>query len=261
MVIKRSKKEYSIQAVDNSFDVLEQFTNQKGDLGITELSRALGLHKNNIFRLLATLETRGYIEQDLNTGNYKLGTKILELNLAYHKHTSLLKIARSVLDNLVAEVKENSYLGLVKNNQVVYVEHAESSQVLRVSSRIGIRLSPLCTAIGKVVLAFSGEEERKSVIRANKFVKHTEHTIINENDLAKAIELIQKKGYAIDNEELDKGVTCVAGPIFNYERNVVAGISISGPSSRLDEKILKDTIIPAVLHASKKISRAIGYID
>lgn len=261
MTIKRSKNEYSIRAVDNSFDVLEQFITGKSSLGITELSTRLGLHKNNIFRLLATLQNRDYIEQDQETGSYKLGTKILELSFAYHRHNGLLKLSTSALNKLVQVTQENAYLGLLKSNKIVYVEHAQSSQVLRVSTRIGIRLSPLCTAIGKVILAFSSESERSKVIKANEFVKYTNNTILDEESFYKELNKVKKQGFAIDNSELDEGVSCVAAPIFNYERKIVAGISISGPTSRLNDAHIKNLIVPALIDNSIALSRSIGYID
>ena len=260
MAIKRIKKEYSIQAVGNALDVLEQFKGTKGEMGITEMSKNLGLHKNNIFRLLATLENRGYIEQDLNTGNYRLSTGILELSFAYSKHTGLLEVAKPILNQLVLQINENAYIGLMRHNQLVYVEHVESNQMLKVSSRIGYRLSPLCTATGKIIFAYSSEEEQKKILQANKFVKHTPKTILTEKAFYEDVKKIMESGYALDNEEFDDGVTCIAGPILNYEKKIVAGLSVSGPTSRLNGKVLKEKIIPAVLQASYQISRAIGYI-
>lgn len=260
MVVKRGKKEYSIQAVTNSLNVLEQFRGEKSEIGVTELSKNLGLHKNNIFRLLATLESRGYIEQDLNTGNYRLGTAILELSFAYLKHTGLLRVAKPIMERFVSEINENAYLGLLRHNQVVYVEHVESNHILRVSSRIGYHLSPLCTAVGKIILAHLTDEERDRVLSTNKFVAQTKNTITSKEDYLKELERTLEVGYAIDNEEFDEGVTCIAAPILNYEKRVIAGLSVSGPTSRLNPERLQQKIVPALLEASYQISKAIGYL-
>ena len=259
--IKRKKSEYAIQAVENAFDVLEQFTSEKGSLGITELSNNLGLHKNNIFRLLATMQNKGYIEQDLNTEEYRLGIKNLELGRAFLNHTGLLKVTKPILSELMDQVHENVYLGLLRNDQIVYVEHVESKQVLRVTSRIGTRLSPLCTAIGKVVLAHMSDHERNRVIDSNEFVKHTDNTIIDRDSFLKELKEVKANGYSYDNEELDSGVTCIGAPIFNYEKNIVAGISISGPTLRINKESGSKFFIPKVKEYSLKLSRAIGYID
>lgn len=259
MPVKRDKTDYLIQAVENAINVLEQFLSGKAELGITEMSRNLGLHKNNIFRILATLESKGYIEQNLNNEHYRLGIKILELGRAFLNNTGLLKVASPLLESLVQEVNENAYLGMLKKNQVFYIEHAESSQALRVASRIGTRLSPLHTAIGKAVLANFDDEGRDSVIDSLTFEVHTPNTIPDKETLLEELEVVKERGYAIDNEELDAGVTCVASPIFNYNNHVVAGISVSGPTSRLNPGFLDQEIIPKVVEYSKKISRSLGY--
>ena len=259
--IKRKKSEYAIQAVENAFDVLEQFKGEKGALGITELSQNLGLHKNNIFRLLATMQNKGYIEQDLNTEEYRLGIKNLELGRSFLNHTGLLKVTKPILKELMKEVNENVYSGLLRNDQIVYVEHVESKQILRVTSRIGTRLSPLCTAIGKVILAYMSEHDRDKVIESNEFIKHTSHTISDINSFLKEIEEVKKSGYSYDNEELDLGVICIGAPVFNYEKKIVAGISISGPSLRINKKTAEEKYIPKIKEYGLKLSRAIGYID
>ncbi|KAK3604214.1 hypothetical protein CHS0354_002022 [Potamilus streckersoni] len=260
MAMRREKSEYAIQAVENAFDVLEQFKGAKGSLGITELSANLGLHKNNIFRLLATMENKGYIEQDLNTEEYRLGIKSLEIGRAFLNHTGLLKVAKPILNELMESVNENVYLGLLKNDQVVYVEHVESTQALRVASRVGTRLSPLCTAIGKVILAHYSEHDRERIIANNKFVQHTPNTIMDKGKYVAELAKIREQGYSVDDQEYDFGVVCVGGPVMDYQKKVVAGISISGPSLRMDEKALRDIFVPKIKECSLKLSRAIGYV-
>ena len=192
-MIKREKNEYAIQAVENSLNVLEQFTGDKAELGITEISRELRLHKNNVFRVLATLQNRGYIEQNPRNENYRLGTKVLELSRAFLDHTGLNKVAQPMLKKLADRINENAYLGLLKSSQVVYVEHAESHQVLRVTSRIGRSISPLCTAIGKVILAYMPEQEIERVIEKNGFKQHTSNTIVDKAEFLRTLADIQKK--------------------------------------------------------------------
>ncbi len=259
--IRRNKQEYSIQAVDNSIDVLEAFKKDQGELGVTELSQTVGLHKNNIFRLLATLQSRGYIEQNIKSGNYRLGSKILELGHAYTRHSGLINIAQNVLQDLTRDINENSYLGIMRNKQVIYVEHAQSHHVLQISSRLGVRISPLCTAIGRVIIAFVSADEQVNVIKENKFVKHTIRTIVDESELKKELKKVAKQGYAIDDEEFDIGITCIAAPVFDYEHNVVAGVSVSIPTARLIADNLTKYIIPEVVKAANLISKQIGYIE
>lgn len=257
--MKRDKEKYSIQAVENALNVLEQFEGKKAELGITELSQNLDLHKNNIFRLLATLESRGYIEQNKNNEHYRLGIKSLELGRAFLNHTGLIKVAIKNLEDLCNEVNETVYLSIMKKNQVLFIEDWEAKRALRVASRIGERLSPLCTATGKIFLTYAGKEERDTIIKNNEFIKYTESTILTEEEYRKNLEEVEKVGYAIDDQEKDLGVICIAGPIFNYNNDVVASISISGPSIRLTEETINDFYIKHVVECCKKVSTAIGY--
>lgn len=257
--MKRDKDKYSIQAVENALNVLEQFQGKKAELGITELSQNLELHKNNIFRLLATLESRGYIEQNKNNEHYRLGIKALELGKAFLSHTGLIKVAVKNLEELSNQVNETVYLSIMKKNQVLFIEDWEAKRALRVASRIGERLSPLCTSTGKVFLTFCGEEEREKVFGDNEFKKYTENTIMNKEDYLKELEIVEKNGYAVDNQEKDLGVVCIAGPIFNYNNDVVASISISGPSIRLTSETITANYVEHVVECCKKVSTAIGY--
>ncbi|RMG96920.1 MAG: MarR family transcriptional regulator, partial [Candidatus Dadabacteria bacterium] len=106
---RRKKSSYIIQSVTNALDLLEEFRGEETELGVTELSKRLGLHKNNVFRLLATLESRGYIEQNKVTGNYRLGLKVLELGQVFIKHMGLLKMARPILEEIVEKCNETAY--------------------------------------------------------------------------------------------------------------------------------------------------------
>lgn len=258
--MKKQKESYSIQAVENALNVLEQFKGEKAELGITELSQTLGLHKNNVFRLLATLESRGYIEQNMKNENYRLGIKAVELGSAFLSNTGLIKVAVEKLEELSQEVNETVYLGLLKENQVFYIEDWEAKQALRVKSRLGTRMSPLCTATGKIILSYLGDDERDKIIKANEFVKYTNKTILEKARFLEELSEVKKVGYAMDREEKDEGITCVAGPIFNYNSHVVAAVSISGPTTRLAEDKVKEFYSKRVLEVCEKISTAIGYM-
>ncbi|OGH01669.1 MAG: hypothetical protein A2600_11885 [Candidatus Lambdaproteobacteria bacterium RIFOXYD1_FULL_56_27] len=259
MASKEIKDKYAIQAVDHALDVLEQLAGVKAELGISEISRELDLHKNNVFRLLATLKARGYVEQNKNSEAYRLGIRALELGKAFLSHTGLIRVAAEEVARLSAEVNETVYLGIMRENQVFYIEDAESTQPLRVASRVGTRLSPLCTAIGKTFLAFYDEATRDKVIGANQFAAHTSKTITDKGIFLEHLKAIKARGYGIDDEEKDPGVVCVAAPIFNYDDQVVAAISISGPVTRMVEPAIQGIFAPKVIEACKHISRAIGY--
>lgn len=258
-MVKKDKSEYIIQAVSHALDLLEQFHDDVDELGVTELSKRLKLHKNNVFRLLATLESRGYIEQNKATENYRLGLKALELGQTFIKQMGLLRQAKPILERMVEESNETSYVAIYKENHIVYLDVVETNLTVRVVSRVGSRLPAYCTAAGKVHMAFMTDEELEELLAEMKFVQHTPTTITDQEKLKKALAEVREKGYAIDDEELDPGVRCIAAPIRDYTRRIVGAISVSGPSMRINDQRVVDELIPLVLQASTDLSTRLGY--
>jgi IclR family KDG regulon transcriptional repressor len=256
---KRKKTDYIIQSVDHALDVLEAFHGEEDELGITVLSRKLKLHKNNIFRILATLESRGYIEQNRATDNYRLGLGTLELGQTYIRHTGLLRIARPVIEELNKKVNENVYIGILKERYTFYLDVVESNHTVRVLSRIGCRVPTYCAAIGKAQLAFETSETINEVLGKKELKKFTPNTIADREKLMEHLVLVKELGYAVDDEEWDEGVRCVGAPIFDYTRKAVGGISISAPSVRMSLDKLRKEYVPLILKACEEISSRLGY--
>jgi DNA-binding IclR family transcriptional regulator len=256
---RKEKSEYIIQAVSHALDLLEQFHDDVDELGVTELSKRLKLHKNNVFRLLATLESRGYIEQNRATENYRLGLKALELGQTFIKQMGLLRQAKPILEKMVGECNETCYVAIFKEGYVVYLDMVETDMTVRVVSRVGSRLPSYCTAAGKVHLAFMSEEEIDEILPGDTYDVHTETTLATRKDLRRELKRVAEQGYAIDNEELDIGVRCVAAPIRDYTRRIVGSISVSGPTMRLDDHRIEAQLVPLVLSASTELSTRLGY--
>lgn len=256
---KKDKSEYIIQAVSHALDLLEQFHGDVDELGVTELSKRLKLHKNNVFRLLATLESRGYIEQNRATENYRLGLKSLELGQTFIKQMGLLRQAKPILERMVKECNETSYVAIFKEGYIVYLDVVETDLTVRVVSRVGSRLPAYCTAAGKIHLAYMSEEEVDSLLPTREFKGYTPTTITDKEKLKAELRQIAEQGYSIDNEELDLGVRCVAGPIRDYTRRIVGAISVSGPSMRIGDDRIEKELIPLVLHASEDLSTRLGF--
>jgi IclR family KDG regulon transcriptional repressor len=256
---KKDKSEYIIQAVSHALDLLEQFHGEVDELGVTELSKRLKLHKNNVFRLLATLESRGYIEQNKATENYRLGLKSLELGQTFIKQMGLLRQAKPILDRLVKDCNETSYVAIFKEGFIVYLDVVETDLTVRVVSRVGSRLPAHCTAAGKVHLAFMPDEEVDAAFPDRQLKAYTPRTITDRETLKKELQTVAEQGYAIDNEELDPGVRCVAAPIRDYTRRIVGAVSISGPSMRFTEERIETELIPLVLQASEDLSTRLGF--
>ena len=256
---KREKSSYIIQSVAHALDLLEEFSGDVNELGVTELSRRLKLHKNNVFRLLATLEAKGYVEQNKITENYRLGLKALELGQRYIKQVGLIKQAKPFLEEIVDKVNETTYLGILRDGFAVYLDAVEAKRTVRVVSRVGLRLPAHCSAIGKAQVAYLSESELERIFPNKTLERFTENTITDRERLFEHLKEVREKGYAIDNEEYEKEVKCVGVPIFDYTGRVVGGISVSGPAYRMTDRRLEEEIIPVVKEVGEKISRKLGY--
>lgn len=255
---KKEKSDYIIQSVAHAFDLLEEFRGDVDELGVTELSNRLKLHKNNVFRLLATLESRGYIEQNKMTEKYRLGLKSLELGQNFLKQMGLLRQARPVLKEIVDACNETAYVSVIRDRQVVYLDVIESNQTVRVVSRVGHRLPLYCTAVGKAQIAFDSTDEIERAL-PKELLPHTPNTVTEKKRLLDHLKEVAHKGYAVDNEEFDEGVKCIGVPIRDYTRRVVGALSISAPGYRLTSQRIEKELVPLMLKAGHELSTKLGY--
>jgi DNA-binding IclR family transcriptional regulator len=256
---KREKESYVIQSVTNALNLLGEFKGDRDELGVTELSKKLNLHKNNIFRLLATLEAKGYIEQNRATENYRLGVKSLELGQTFIKQLGLVRQAKPFLKEIVRECNETAYIGTIRQNSVVYLDVEEADQAVKVANRVGWRLPIHCTSIGKAQISHASEEELEKLGILDNMGKFTPNTIVDRAEFIKHLKEVAKRGYATDNEECDLGLKCVGVAIRDYTSRVVGGISVSGPSFRMTDEILRGKIIPVVKEAGTRVSKRLGF--
>ncbi len=258
-ITKKEKSSYIIRTVIHALDLLEQFGSDVEELGVTELSKRLTLHKNNVFRLLATLESRRYIEQNRSTGNYRLGLKNLELGQTMVRQMGLLRQAKPVLETLTAQCRETSYVALLQDSYIVYLDAVESDLPVRVVPRVGARLPAHCTAAGKVHLASMATDELALHLPADELQRYTPNTITDRQDLQRQLMQVAAQGYAIDDEELDVGVRCISAPIRDYTRKVAGALSISGPVMRFTPERIADELAPLLRSAAAVISTRLGY--
>lgn len=257
--MKKEKSDYIVQTVIHALDVLEQFHDNVDELGVTELSKRLRLHKNNVFRLLATLESRNFIEQNKYTENYRLGLKNLELGQTVIKQMGLLRRSRPVLESLARECNETCYVAVLRDAHVIYLDAVESSHPVRVASRVGTRLPVHCTAAGKVILANATDMRWQSSQSCGEFRRYTPKTITDGYEFKKQLEKVAAQGYALEDEELDREVRGIAAPIYDYTGSVVGALSVCGPAMRLGETRLHDELAPMVERAAEDISLRLGY--
>jgi IclR family KDG regulon transcriptional repressor len=256
-MVRREKTNYIIQSVSHALDVLEQFTGEPDELGVTELSKRLKLHKNNVFRLLATLEARGYIEQNKATENYRLGVRCLRLGQRFVMQTGLLRQARPVMHQVAKACHETSFITVMRDGCAIALDAVEAEQPVRMVSRIGDPLPLHCTAAGKMHLAFADDELRASLPDALQ--KFTEKTLVDQQALGQQLKKIVESGFAVDVGEHIEEVRSVAVPIRDYTRAVVGSLAVSGPAYRLSPERLEKEIVPLMLKAGRELSTRLGF--
>lgn len=261
--MKKPKGDYAIQAVVNAMRLLEVFHDEE-EFGVTELSRRLSLHKNNVFRLLATLEAHGYIEQSAASDRYRLGVQTLELGQAFLRGRTLLRRARPILEALANELKESSHLATLRGFEVVHLDGAQGDQLVLTRLRVGERLPPHCTALGKVLIGCAPENVREAYDRelsaSDGLCARTASTIVDRDKLFEHLRTVAGAGFAIDLEECEPGLCCAAVPVRDASGSMVAALSASGPAFRLGEEQLLRFGVPAVARAAEALSRELGYI-
>ncbi len=259
--MKRPKSDYVIQTVSNALRLLESFRDDE-ELGVTELSKRLELHKNNVFRLLATLEERGYIEQCGKTDRYRLGPRCLELGRAFAKTRSLLRHARAVLESLAEDVGETAHLANLQELEVLHLDSQPGTGLVVAGERVGQRLPAHCTALGKVLLGMGTRELRerfdRSVAQSDGLAGRTAFSITDRDKFFEHLRGVASEEIAIDFEECELGLACIAAPVFDASGLVVAALSVSGPSVRLTESVLRTDLAGPLRAAAEELSRRLG---
>jgi IclR family KDG regulon transcriptional repressor len=257
--MKKAKSDYLIQSVSRALDILEAFVVGQEELGVTELSRKLKLHKNNVFRLLATLETRGYVEQDKESGNYRLGIRTFEVASVFLHHLGLAKQARPLLEQLAAETGETAYLAVLEGPWAVAIDMVETAHAVRVVSQLGRRVPAHASALGKAQLAFRPQEELEQLWKAHELTAVTPRTITDPGRLCEHLVQVAAQEQAVEDEELATGVRAVAAPIRDYQKRVVGAMGVTGPSLRLTLERLQGELAPRVRAVAQGASKRLGY--
>jgi IclR family transcriptional regulator, KDG regulon repressor len=248
----------TVQSVDRALRILEIISRRKEGYGITEISKEMLLNKTSVYRMVSTLVQHGFVEQDPETERYKMGYKVLELSSILLEFLDLRTEAKAYLKELEQFTNEVIHLVVYDRREVVYIEKLEGSETLRMHSKVGTRAPMHCTSVGKAILAFLPPSEVAQILDKYDFATHTSHTITNKDALIEHLVEVRKQGFALDLEENEAGINCIAAPIFDNSGKVIAAVSISGPTMRMTIEML-DELKAKIVEVAFKISRRLGY--
>ncbi len=252
----------TVQAIERGCRILDLLSKDKRRYSIQDLSSELDLPKPTVHRILSTLRHFGYVTQDEMSKEYRLGFRLVELGYTVLDQIDLRKIAEPLLDQLASVVQETVHLVILDHGEIVYldkVEKVSDPKSLRMVSRIGMRNYAHSCAVGKVLLASLPDNERDEIIAQKGLPRMTKNTIVSSRELKKHLADVKARGYAMDNEENEEGIRCVASPVKNDRGEVIAAISISGPSVRLTENRISAELKTHVMRTALEISEKLGY--
>lgn len=226
-----------VKSLYKALKLLDLFDAAHPERGINELAEASGMLKSSVYNIMSTFRQCGFIEKSRQTGKYGLGKKLLQLGNILINTDEVRQTTKPYMDNLAKECGEVVYLARPETPNVVYLESSYPAGAMYARAMAGVSAEMFCTGIGKAMLAFMGEDALEAVLAAG-LRQYTPYTLTNPAALKDDLESTRRRGYAIDNMEHEYGIRCVAVPIRNYHDEVVAGLSISGPSLRvMDDRV------------------------
>ncbi|MCX5569852.1 MULTISPECIES: IclR family transcriptional regulator [Kaistia] len=250
---------YSIRAVDRAIDVIQCLAASDSALTADEIAAAIGLPKSTVFRVLATLLGRGLLDRDPERQTFRFGTLALLVGVRALGDLDVKRVARPIIEQLAEATGETVHLSVLNERSALCIDKIDSKRAVRMSSYVGFRDPLHCSGVGKILLAFQDEAAREALIERIGFEKHTERTITDPAALRAHLRQIVALGHAVDHEEIEDGLSCVAAPVRDHTGKVVAAISNSGPTYRLDEAAMRDLVGVVREHAAR-ISAALGYL-
>jgi len=253
-----AESRYNVNAVARALQLLGSFSAREQELSLADLATVTGIPRATAFRLLATLEQEGFVAKE--DGEYRLGFKCFVLGNVAAAGLDLRKEARPQLMALRDATGETTQVAILDSWQVVYLERVLSRQAVGyMTSRAGALLPAYCTGLGKVLLAYRPEDDVAAWAATQTFRAHTPNTITSVERLVDELRGIRQRGYAVDEQEREVGVRCLAAPVRDHESEVVAAISVAGPSERMPRQLIGSEMAAKVVAAAQSISLRLGY--
>lgn len=224
-----------VKSLEKAICVLQCFSVEEPELGITEISHKLNLYKSNIFNIVSTFEAYGFLEQNKQTGKYKLGRNIMKLSHIISTNMGFHNVVHSCINELSEKIEEIVYFGIPDGENVMYMEGAFPEKYYNIRWVQGMTAPLICTGIGKAMLAFMNNDFIDKILE-KPIERFTDYTITDPVKLKQQLIEIRHRGYSLDDMEHEYGIKCVGVPVFNQTKELIGGLSTTGPSLRFSEK-------------------------
>jgi IclR family transcriptional regulator, KDG regulon repressor len=250
--------ENTIASVDKALAILDLFSEQTPELGITEMTQLIGLHKSTLAGLVYTLERNGYLSQNSETRKYRLGLRLAERAAIALQQFEVVRLAQRHMEALVAHRNESVNFAVLEGTEVVYLAHVSSTQLLGVRVKIGKRASPHSTALGKAMLSKMPEPRRMRILENLHLEPLTPFTITSLPKLIAELDECARQGYALDNEENELGGRCVAAAVLDWTGQVAGAVSMSVPIPRFPVERIPEYSAD-IIQTARDISLAMGW--
>ncbi|GBF32909.1 transcriptional regulator [Desulfocucumis palustris] len=248
--------ENPVHSVERALIILEALAGHPQGYGCTELGQMLRLHKSTVYRIVSTLQAYGFAEKDPQTERYKPGAQLIYLGLKTLKNLDFRKVAIPYMQELVEISRETVQLAVLDRGEVLFVERDHSPEAVTVN--LGLRGGIHCTAEGKVLLSSLPQDEVMTLLKSQGMQRYTAKTITDPDQMLTQLEKVRSQGFAVSAEEMVEGVLSIASPVYNHSGNIIASLSITGPSTRLTlERIYR--MVNVLKEACASISAQLGY--
>jgi DNA-binding IclR family transcriptional regulator len=249
----KNSNPYQIKVLEKVIRILDLFDEKGKELTPVEICESLSLNKSTAFRIINILADANYLERDSVTSKYRLGFKLHYLGSLVEGRSEIKNLAHPFLEELKEKCDETVHLVVLDHGEALYLDKLEGQKAIRVVTKVGLRLPAHCSGVGKVLLASLPEETVQKIIQEKGMQPITNNTITDLETLKIELARIRKQGYAIDNEEIEIGLKCIAAPLQYSTGETIAAISISGPRERFNGAAMK-RLIPLVKDTAKRIS-------
>lgn len=246
------------EPVIRTFKIIEYLANSDDWVSLRAMARELKLDAATVYRILSGMKEIGYVQQHPVDSRYQLTLKIASVSARVLEKVQLRQVADPIMEELTTLTNETSHLAVLEGCEFVYIHKVDNHQAIRMRSRVGQHGQLHSTSMGKSILAFLPEAERNQILSSIDFRQVTPNTITNKPQFMEQLDLIRSQGYAIDDEENEIGIRCIGAPVFDHAARVAGAVSISGWTISLTRERVP-FLADQVLHASQKISQALGF--